>query len=125
MKNDTNLAFCESDCTHSEAVKKIKSEMPDEGEFIESSEFFKAFSDTTRLRILKLLVLSEMCVCDIVHILDMTQPAISHHLKLLKSMRLVKYRKAGKYVYYSLSDDHIHQIITAGFDHIKRRNCTI
>ena len=123
--NNSAIEFCKSDCSISNETERIKKEMPDECDFVESSEFFKAFSDTTRLRILKLLTLSELCVCDIAHLLNMTQPAISHHLKLLKAMRLVKYRKVGKYVYYSLSDEHIHQIINAGFDHIQRRNCSI
>ncbi len=125
MNKNIKLEYCENDCISDNKVERVKEEMPDECDFVESSEFFKAFSDTTRLRILKLLALSELCVCDIVHLLNMTQPAISHHLKLLKAMRLVKYRKVGKYVYYSLSDEHIHQIINAGFDHIQRRNCSI
>ena len=123
MKNDTKIEFCEDDCVHCDIVLKIKKEMPKESDFTELSDFFKIFSDTTRLRILKVLALSEMCVCDMVSILNMTQPAISHHLKLLKAMRLLKYRKSGKYVYYSLNDEHIHQILNDGFDHIQRKNC--
>ena len=123
MKKNSSIQLCQTYCTNDDLDVEIKCKMPTDCNFMDTSELFKAFSDTTRLRILKLLALSEMCVCDIVKLLDMTQPAISYHLKLLKLMRLVKYRKVGKYVFYSLSDEYIHQILNAGFEHIKMKNC--
>ena len=79
---------------------------------------FKVFGDTTRIRILYVLFESEMCVCDIAEILNMTQSAISHQLRALKQARLVRNRRAGKQIYYSLADDHVRTIIGQGMDHI-------
>ena len=81
------------------------------------SEIFKALSDETRTKILYLLAEGELCVCDLADILDMTLPAISHHLRLLRTMRLVKYRRQGKQAYYSLDDDHIVQLIKVAQEH--------
>lgn len=82
------------------------------------SEFFKVFSDSTRIKILSSLLVSEMCVCDLAAVLNTSQSAISHQLRLLKAFRLVKSRKVGKVVYYSLSDDHVKSIIELGLTHL-------
>ncbi|MCX7843600.1 MAG: metalloregulator ArsR/SmtB family transcription factor [Clostridia bacterium] len=92
--------------------------MPREECLYEMAELFKVFGDTTRVRILYALFASEMCVCDIASLLGMTQSAISHQLRVLKQARLVKSRKEGKIVYYSLNDDHIKQIFDQGLSHI-------
>lgn len=81
------------------------------------SEIFKALTDETRTKILYLLSFEEMCVCDLAEVLDMSMPAISHHLRLLRTMRLVKYRRDGKMVYYSLDDDHVLQLIKVAQAH--------
>lgn len=81
------------------------------------SEVFKVLSDETRTRMLYLLSIQELCVCDIAEIMEMTMPAVSHHLRLLKALRLVKYRRIGKQVYYSLGDDHISQLIGMAQSH--------
>lgn len=81
------------------------------------SEIFKVLSDETRTELLYLLSLQEMCVCDLAEVMEMSMPAISHHLRLLKALRLVKYRKAGKQVYYSLADDHIVSLINRAQEH--------
>ncbi len=83
------------------------------------SELFKVLGDETRTRILYLLSLNELCVCDLSDLLDMTLPAISHHLRLLKMMHLVKYRREGKQVFYSLADDHILQLINVAKEHFE------
>ena len=81
------------------------------------SELFRVLGDETRTKILYLLSRQELCVCDIAQILEMSLPAVSHHLRLLKMMRLVKYRRDGKVVYYSLDDDHIMNLIHQAREH--------
>ena len=93
--------------------------MPDEQVTRLASDFFKAFSDKTRLRILSALAIHELCVCDIAELLGMTQSAISHQLRFLKQVRLVSNRKEGKTVYYKLSDSHIGTILEQGFEHVQ------
>ena len=84
----------------------------------ELADFYKVFGDATRIKILCVLLRSEMCVCDLAEMLGMTQSAISHQLRILKGARLVKYRRDGKTVYYSLADDHVREIIECGMEHI-------
>ena len=108
------------DCTviHEEIVNMVKVKMPEEESLYDLAELFKVFGDSTRIKILWALAESEMCVCDIASLLNMTQSAISHQLRLLKQSRLVKNRKDGKVVYYSLDDAHVKQIFEQGLDHI-------
>lgn len=98
---------------------RVLSEMPDEERLYDLAELFKVFGDTTRIRILYVLFEAEMCVCDIAEILNMTQSAISHQLRVLKQARLVRNRRDGKQIYYSLADDHVRTIIGQGMDHIE------
>ncbi len=98
---------------------RVLSEMPDEERLYDLAELFKVFGDTTRIRILYVLFEAEMCVCDIAEILNMTQSAISHQLRVLKQARLVRNRREGKQIYYSLADDHVRTIIGQGMDHIE------
>ena len=92
--------------------------MPEEEKIKELAEFYKVFGDATRVKILYVLLESEMCVCDLAALLKMTQSAISHQLRVLKQMKLVKNRREGKTVYYSLADGHIQNIISQGMEHI-------
>jgi ArsR family transcriptional regulator len=109
---------CECIIEHEDVIDKVKENLPPEASLMDLAEFFKIFGDTTRIRILYVLFQSEMCVCDIANILNMTQSAISHQLRTLKQMQLVKFRRQGKTVYYSLSDGHIKTIINQGMEHI-------
>ena len=93
--------------------------MPDEDELYDLAEIFKVFGDSTRIKILYVLFESEMCVCDIAQLLNMNQSAISHQLKILKQNRLVKSRREGKAVFYSLADGHVRTIINQGLEHIE------
>ena len=103
----------------SEALRdRVLKEMPDEESLYDLAELFKVFGDTTRIRILYVLFEAEMCVCDIAEILNMTQSAISHQLRVLKQARLVRNRREGKQIYYSLADDHVRTIIGQGMDHV-------
>ena len=97
---------------------RVLKDMPDEESLYDLAELFKVFGDTTRIRILYVLFEAEMCVCDIAQILSMTQSAISHQLRVLKQARLVRNRRVGKQIYYSLADDHVRTIIGQGMDHI-------
>ena len=99
-------------------VNMVKNKMPDEENLYDLAELFKVFGDSTRIKILWSLADAEMCVCDIAALLSMTQSAISHQLRILKQARLVKNRKEGKVVYYSLDDAHVKQIFEQGLVHI-------
>ena len=102
-----------------EIVKKVDEAMPPEEEMQDLAEFFKVFGDATRLKILYVLLCSEMCVYDIANLVGMSQSAISHQLRILKQMDLVKNRREGKTIFYSLADSHIVNILSQGLDHIE------
>jgi len=112
------LEVCSCHEVHGDLVEKVNHSMPDEAELYELSELFKVFGDPTRIRILYVLFESEVCVCDLAEVLNMTQSAISHQLKILKNSRLVKARREGKSIFYSLADDHVRSIIAQGREHI-------
>jgi transcriptional repressor smtB len=117
MKKETLV--CECTVIHQEVIDKIK--LPEEELLYDLGDFFKILGDSTRIKILSALFHSEMCVCDIAALLGMTQSAISHQLRVLKQGRLVKHRKEGKVVYYSLDDDHIKHIVDQGLTHISEK----
>ena len=100
-------------------IKKVEETMPPEEEMQDLAEFFKVFGDATRLKILFALLCSEMCVYDIANVIGMSQSAVSHQLRILKQMDLVKNRRDGKTIYYSLADSHIVNILNQGLDHIE------
>lgn len=110
-------------CAHcdDQMVKKIRNNMPDEIMLTDLSEFFKIFGDSTRIKIICVLFEGEMCVSGIVEILEMSQSSISHQLRILKNQRIVRPRKEGKQVFYSLDDDHIKLIYEMGLDHLFER----
>jgi ArsR family transcriptional regulator len=114
--------FCDCDVIHAEVVAAVKLKMPDENELCDLSDFFKILGDSTRARIIWALDESEMCVCDLAVLLGMTKSAISHQLHLLRQENLVKNRKEGKVVFYSLADDHIKAIFEKGLEHIREEN---
>ena len=116
---DTYLPSCECDEVHSATVEKRRAEMPDESTLYDLADFFKIFGDSTRISILYAIDGEPMCVCDIADLLGMTKSAVSHQLKVLRTARLVTYRKSGKNVYYTLADDHVRDIIEKALDHIR------
>lgn len=118
-RNHEHAESCEYIHVHEDIVEKVNAQMPAEDDLADLAEFFKIFGDTTRIRMLYVLLCSEMCVCDLAQILSMTQSAISHQLRILKQMDLVKSRREGKTVFYSLSDGHIKTILSQGLDHIQ------
>lgn len=109
---------CEYIHIHEDIVKEVIEDLPEEEELCDLADFFKIFADTTRIKILYVLLKHEMCVCDISQLLKTSQSAISHQLRTLKQMKLVKNRREGKTIFYSLSDDHIKSIISQGLEHI-------
>lgn len=109
---------CDCNVIHEDIVNMVTEKMPSEENLYDLAELFKVFGDTTRVKILWALDESEMCVCDLAVLLNMTQSAISHQLRVLKQARLVRYRKEGKIVFYSLDDEHIKHIFDQGLIHI-------
>ena len=114
----TEVECCDVTCVHNQIIEAVKEKMPAEELLNELADFYKVFGDATRIKILCVLLRSEMCVCDLAEMLGMTQSAISHQLRVLKKMKLVKNRREGKTVYYSLADGHIQNIISQGMEHI-------
>ena len=112
---------CDCNFIHDEIVGKVKNKMPEDEKLYDLADLFKVFGDTTRIKIIYALFEEEMCVCDIADLLNMTQSAISHQLRVLKQARLVKFRKEGKIVFYSLDDCNISQIFSCGLEHIEER----
>ncbi len=110
--------ICEVTRIHSDIVNELITRIPDEEVLYDIAELFKVFADSTRVRILYALIESELCVCDISALLNMSQSAISHQLRVLKQSRLVKYRRSGKTIYYSLCDDHIKTMLDMGMEHV-------
>ena len=110
---------CEVFQIHEEAVQEVLKHMPDENKLYDLAEVFKIFGDCTRIRILYVLFEAEVCVCDLAQLLNMKQSAISHQLKILKQAKLVKSRREGKSVFYSLADDHVRTIINQGMEHVE------
>ena len=113
--------FCQDRHNHTQARQEALGGMPPETELAELAELFKVFGDSTRIRILYILAKSELCVCDIAEVLGLTQPAASYQLKALKQARLVKSRREGKTVFYSLADRHVELIIGLAREHLEER----
>lgn len=113
-----NYDICESVEIHSDLIKIVNERLPDEESLYDLAELFKVFGDSTRIRILFVLFEAEVCVCDLAAAINMTQSAISHQLKILKRSKLVKSRREGKSVFYSLADSHVRTIISQGMEHV-------
>ena len=111
--------ICEGCEVHEDLLKIVNETLPEETELYDLAELFKVFGDSTRIRILCVLFEAEVCVCDLAKVLNMTQSAISHQLRILKQNKLVKNRRDGKSIFYSLADDHVRTIINQGRDHIE------
>ena len=116
-----DTALCSSTIIHEEILIQVRNGLTDEALLRKMAEMFKVMNDPTRLRIINALLLSEMCVCDIAALMDMTQPTISHHLKIMRQSELIKYRRDGKVVYYSLDDEHIGRLFQTGLEHAREK----
>ena len=118
MEDRYTVECCDFIHAHEDIVKKVQKEMPSEDTLYDLTELFRIFGDSTRVRILYVLFEAEMCVCDIAMLLGLTQSAVSHQLRALKNARLVKSRRDGKTVFYSLADDHVKTILQMGLEHV-------
>ena len=118
MLDQNDVERCEYIHAHEDIIRKVTQEMPEDEILYDLAELFKIFGDSTRIKILYVLFESEMCVYDIALLLHMTQSAISHQLRALKQSKLVKYRREGKTVFYSLADGHVRTIIDQGMEHV-------
>lgn len=116
MKKDL---ICDCSVIHEDSVEEVSKKMPKEEQLYELADFFKVLGDSTRVKIMWALDMKELCVCDLAVLLNMTKSAISHQLRALREARLVKFRKDGKVVYYSLADHHVRQVFEMGYQHIE------
>ena len=116
----TTHDICQIKCINPERIARTRRGMDASADLAGLADIFKMLGDVTRVRILKALFLEELCVCDIAAVLEMTQSAVSHQLRLLRGARLVKYRKDGKVVYYSLDDDHVKTLFDQGLEHVQQ-----
>jgi ArsR family transcriptional regulator, lead/cadmium/zinc/bismuth-responsive transcriptional repressor len=112
---------CDCDVIHDDVVNQVQKKMPREVNLYNLADFFKIFGESTRIKILWALNEAELCVCDIAVLLNMTQSAISHQLKVLKEAKLIRNRREGKIVFYTLADDHVRQIFDQGVAHISEK----
>lgn len=115
---ESKIETCEYIHAHENTIKSVKSKMPKDEQLYDLAELYKIFGDSTRIKILYVLLESEMCVCDISTLLGASQSAVSHQLKILRQADLIKPRRDGKTVFYSLADQHVKTIINNGLDHI-------
>ena len=117
-KKDEIIESCNCNIIHEDTVLRVKDLLPKDEVLYDLAELFKAFGDSTRVKLLCALFESDMCVCDLAAVLGISQSAVSHQLRTLKASRLVKFRRDGKVIYYSLDDEHIKSIFNQGFEHI-------
>ena len=116
--NQDRALCCEETEVHEDAVEQVRSQLPQDEVLYDLAERFKIFGDSTRVKILYALLEAELCVCDIAKLMDVSQSAVSHQLRVLKGSKLVKFRREGKTLYYSLADEHVFRILSQGMEHI-------
>ena len=119
---NTVIETCITKGIHRNTIRSVQQKLPDQIALYELADLFKLFGDSTRISILWALSESEMCVCDLCALLKMKQPAVSHQLKNLKQSRIIKARRDGKVIYYSLDDEHIRDLLNFGMNHIQELN---
>ena len=112
------IPCCEELCVHGDTVARVRAQLPPDEQLYDLAELFRIFGDSTRVKILYALLESELCVCDIAKLMEITQSAVSHQLRVLKNSKLVRSRREGKTVYYSLADDHVLHILAQGMEHV-------
>ncbi len=117
-ERNPSIESCAFLCVHQDVVAQVKSSFPAEEKLLQLAELFKTFGDGTRIRILYVLLKAEVCVCDLATLLGMTQSAVSHQLRILKQAQLIKARRDGKAVFYSLADDHVATLLRQGMEHV-------
>ena len=121
MIDHNGVERCDFICAHEDVVQAVNERMPDEELLYDLAELYKVFGDSTRIKILYVLFSAELCVYDIARLLGMTQSAVSHQLRILKNNKLVKFRREGKTVFYSLADDHVIKLLDVVYDHVQEK----
>lgn len=116
--SERSIEACSFLCVHEDVVAKVRANLPDMDSLLALADLFKNFGDGTRIRILYVLLEAEVCVCDLAMLLGMTQSAVSHQLRILKTAKLIKARREGKTVFYSLADDHVATLLLQGMEHV-------
>lgn len=119
IKKANKITACAHPLAHQKAAKTLKQNAPKEEELYDLADLFKAFADSSRIKILWALSASEFCVCDLADALGMTQSAVSHQLRLLKQSRLIKSRREGQSIIYSLADEHVKKVFSLGLEHVR------
>ena len=118
-QQETNSDFL---AVHEDVVKRVLDKQPAEEELYDLAELFKVFGDSTRIRILHALLETELCVGDMAQILNLSQSAVSHQLKILKDAKLVRFRREGKIIFYALDDEHVRNILSMGVEHVEEED---
>ena len=118
-RNETEYTGSESQNNREDVVKKVFEQQPDDEILYDLAELFKVFGDSTRIKILYSMFENELCVNDIAKLLNLSQSSVSHQLRILKTSKLVKFRREGKSIYYSLDDEHVRSIISMGMEHVE------
>lgn len=113
------VSCCEEEIVHLDTVERVRRQLPPDEVLYDLAELFKMFGDSTRVKILYALLEAELCVCDIAKLLDVSQSAVSHQLRVLKGGKLVKFRREGKTMFYSLADEHVVRILGQGMEHVE------
>ena len=116
--SDRTIDACAYLCVHEDVVSRVQQSLPEMERLLRLADLFKNFGDGTRVRILYVLLEAEVCVCDLATLLGMTQSAVSHQLRILRDARLIKARRDGKTIFYSLADDHVATLLKQGMEHI-------
>lgn len=125
LEEISDSPVCEIDCIHTDLIESVRKRLIPEGQVHHLAELFKALGDPTRIRIMDALAKDEFCVCDLVELLQLSQSATSHQLRVLRNNHLVKYRREGKMVYYSLDDSHVLTLYREGMEHISEGRTSI
>jgi len=119
--SESSTPECQKFLVHTSVVENVRKTTPPENKLLSMADIFKVLGDSTRMKIIYALFISEMCVCDISTVIGTTQSAVSHQLKVLRQARLVKFRREGKTVFYSLNDEHVKRLIELAKEHIEEQ----
>ena len=118
-EQENEAAVCSYLCVHQQTIDAVKATLPEDDTLLDVSELFKVLGDSTRMKILFVLLVAEMCVCDLSQMLGMSISAVSHQLRILRQAKLVRFRREGKTVFYALADEHVRTLLSQGMEHVQ------
>ena len=119
------MDICLEKCIHEQVVAEVAGQLPSEETILQLTDIYKALSDPSRLRIVTALLQSELCVCDLSVICNLSESAVSHQLRTLRNLKIVNTRRDGKIVFYRLTDEHVRQLVCNSIDHVAGEGCDI